>query len=96
MFITSISYHSIQMVVTNRPHSFLNRGDCENGQCGPGLVCGTNNCHSRFGWDNGDEFFDCCEQDAAIRSARCGDKASNDNFDGCCEDIDGRRCGLGE
>jgi len=81
--IISISFHSIEMVVTNRPHTHcLNRGDCDNDdQCGPGLVCdnGLNNCQSQFGWQNGRGFYDCCIDDPnssdtpTASTNRCGD-----------------------
>jgi len=81
--IISISFHSIEMVVTNRPHTHcLNRGDCDNDdQCGPGLVCdnGLENCQSQFGWQNGRGFYDCCIDDPnssdtpTASTNRCGD-----------------------
>ena len=70
----------------------INRGGCvDETDCAGDLICGSNNCQSKFDWDDGD-VTDCCDID---RTARCGDESGN-NADGCCEDEDDKRCGLGE
>jgi hypothetical protein len=51
---------SKEKFLSNADHSRLGEGDCDNNSdCAGWLVCGTNNCGSRRGFDSTD---DCCRE----------------------------------